>query len=54
MIGVAMIVGFSFQGTELIGIAAGESKDPGKKYSKGNSQSVLAYSVVLYLRYSDY
>ncbi|WP_445497447.1 amino acid permease [Photorhabdus sp. SF281] len=30
MIGVAMIVGFSFQGTELIGIAAGESKDPEK------------------------
>ncbi|HHR6043542.1 TPA: amino acid permease [Providencia alcalifaciens] len=30
MIGVAMIVGFSFQGTELIGIAAGESKDPAK------------------------
>ncbi|MCK8343031.1 lysine transporter, partial [Erwinia amylovora] len=28
MIGVALIVGFSFQGTELIGIAAGESKDP--------------------------
>ncbi|MGM3174230.1 amino acid permease [Dickeya lacustris] len=28
MIGVAMIVGFSFQGTELIGVAAGESKDP--------------------------
>lgn len=28
MIGVAMIVGFSFQGTELIGIAAGESQDP--------------------------
>ncbi|EHC90240.1 Lysine-specific permease [Salmonella enterica subsp. enterica serovar Uganda str. R8-3404] len=26
MIGVAMIVGFSFQGTELIGIAAGESE----------------------------
>ncbi|MEO8402719.1 MAG: amino acid permease [Gammaproteobacteria bacterium] len=25
-----MIAGFSFQGTELIGIAAGESKDPGK------------------------
>ncbi len=30
MIGVAMIVGFSFQGTELIGITAGESKDPVK------------------------
>ncbi|MCK8339592.1 lysine transporter, partial [Erwinia amylovora] len=30
MIGVAMIVGFSFQGTELICIAAGESTDPAK------------------------
>lgn len=30
MIGIAMYVGFSFQGTELIGIAAGESEDPGK------------------------
>lgn len=30
MIGVAMIVGFSFQGTELIGIAAGESAEPQK------------------------
>ncbi|MBS1207701.1 MAG: amino acid permease [Proteobacteria bacterium] len=30
MIGVAMIAGFSFQGTELIGIAAGESENPGK------------------------
>src|SRR5699024_1604495 len=30
MIGVAMYVGFSFQGTELIGIAAGESENPGK------------------------
>lgn len=28
MIGVAMIVGFSFQGTELIGVAAGESENP--------------------------
>src|SRR5690606_17853289 len=30
MIGVAMYVGFSFQGTELIGIAAGESENPSK------------------------
>lgn len=30
MIGVAMIVGFSFQGTELIGIAVGESENPSK------------------------
>ncbi|CUA86044.1 lysine:proton symporter, AAT family (TC 2.A.3.1.2) [Gulbenkiania indica] len=29
-IGVAMIVGFSFQGTELIGVAAGESSNPGE------------------------
>lgn len=34
MIGVAMIVGFSFQGTELIGVAAGESEDPGKNIPK--------------------
>ncbi|MHA6846995.1 amino acid permease [Ralstonia syzygii] len=30
MIGVAMIAGFSFQGTELIGVAAGESEDPAR------------------------
>lgn len=30
MIGVAMIAGFSFQGTELIGVAAGESENPRK------------------------
>lgn len=30
LIGVAMVVGFSFQGTELVGIAAGESEDPQK------------------------
>lgn len=30
LIGVAMVVGFSFQGTELIGVAAGESKDPAR------------------------
>ncbi|MFS1539853.1 MAG: amino acid permease [Candidatus Phlomobacter fragariae] len=38
IIGVAMIVGFSFQGTELIGIAAGESKDPGKNIPKAMRQ----------------
>ncbi|PAV07405.1 lysine transporter [Arsenophonus sp. ENCA] len=38
MIGVAMIVGFSFQGTELIGIAAAESKDPGKNIPKAVRQ----------------
>lgn len=30
LVGVAMIAGFSFQGTEMVGVAAGESKDPKK------------------------
>ena len=38
MIGVAMVVGFSFQGTELIGIAAGESKDPAKNIPRAVRQ----------------
>ncbi|XDZ50879.1 amino acid permease [Neisseriaceae bacterium CLB008] len=38
MIGVAMVVGFSFQGTELIGIAAGESEDPGKNIPRAVRQ----------------
>src|SRR5690606_35147308 len=38
MIGVAMVVGFSFQGTELIGIAAGESKDPARNIPRAVRQ----------------
>ena len=38
LIGVAMIVGFSFQGTELIGIAAGESQDPAKNIPRAVRQ----------------
>ncbi|QBH95887.1 amino acid permease [Limnobaculum zhutongyuii] len=38
MIGVAMIVGFSFQGTELIGIAAGESADPARNIPRAVRQ----------------
>lgn len=38
LIGVAMIVGFSFQGTELIGIAAGESEDPAKNIPRAVRQ----------------
>jgi lysine-specific permease len=34
VIGVFMIAGFSFQGTELVGIASGEVKDPGKAIPK--------------------
>ncbi|TEA74232.1 amino acid permease [Allopusillimonas ginsengisoli] len=38
MIGVAMIVGFSFQGTELIGIAAGESENPARNIPRAIRQ----------------
>ncbi|MDE9444595.1 amino acid permease [Xenorhabdus bovienii] len=38
MIGVAMIVGFSFQGTELVGITAGESKNPAKNIPRAIRQ----------------
>lgn len=38
LIGVAMIAGFSFQGTELIGIAAGESDDPGRNIPRAVRQ----------------
>ena len=38
LIGVAMIVGFSFQGTELIGIAAGESQNPAKNVPRAVRQ----------------
>lgn len=38
MIGVAMIVGFSFQGTELIGVAAGESEDPARNIPRAIRQ----------------
>lgn len=38
LIGVAMIAGFSFQGTELIGIAAGESENPGASIPRAVKQ----------------
>lgn len=38
LIGVAMIAGFSFQGTELIGIAAGESDDPARNIPRAVRQ----------------
>lgn len=38
MIGVTMVVGFSFQGTELIGIAAGESRDPARSIPRATRQ----------------
>ena len=38
MLGVFLIAGFSFQGTELIGITAGESADPHKSIPKAIKQ----------------
>lgn len=38
ILGIFMIAGFSFQGTELIGIVAGESKDPRKHVPKAIRQ----------------
>ncbi|TCP02334.1 lysine:proton symporter (AAT family) [Uruburuella suis] len=38
MLGVFLIAGFSFQGTELIGITAGESEDPEKSIPKAIKQ----------------
>ncbi|WP_139492085.1 amino acid permease [Brevibacillus dissolubilis] len=38
MLGIFMVAGFSFQGTELIGVVAGESKDPRKNVPKAIKQ----------------
>lgn len=38
MLGVFMIAGFSFQGTELVGIAAGESEDPARNIPRAIRQ----------------
>ncbi|TJY41782.1 amino acid permease [Cohnella pontilimi] len=38
MLGVFMTAGFSFQGTELIGVAAGESEDPARNVPKAVKQ----------------
>ncbi len=62
LIGVAMIVGFSFQGTELIGIAAGESENPARNIPRAVRQVfwrillfyVLAIAVIsLLIPYTD-
>ena len=62
MIGVAMIAGFSFQGTELIGVAAGESADPARNIPRAMRQVfwrillfyVLAIAIIgLLIPYTD-
>jgi len=37
-LGIFLAAGFSFQGTELLGVAAGETKDPGKSIPKAIKQ----------------
>lgn len=38
MIGIFMVAGFSFQGTELLGVAAGESEDPARNIPRAVRQ----------------
>ncbi|UVK77413.1 MAG: lysine:H(+) symporter [Sodalis sp. Fle] len=55
MVGVVMIVGFSFQGTEVIGIAAGESADPSKNIPRAVRQvfwRILLFYVITILMIS--
>ena len=55
--GVFLIAGFSFQGTELIGVAAGEAKNPGKAIPKAIKNTfwrivifyILAIGVISFL-----
>ena len=44
IIGVFMAAGFSFQGTELLGVAAGETEDPERNIPKAIRSSILANS----------
>lgn len=34
ILGVFLVAGFSFRGTELVGITAGESEEPEKQFQK--------------------
>ncbi|KAB7700173.1 amino acid permease [Plesiomonas shigelloides] len=53
IIGVAMIAGFSFQGTELVGVAAGESDNPGRNIPRAIKQIfwriLLFYVLAIFL-----
>ncbi|WP_028450546.1 amino acid permease [Chitinibacter tainanensis] len=53
MIGVMMVAGFSFQGTELIGVAAGEAENPHKAIPRAIRQVfwriLLFYVIAIFL-----
>ena len=48
MLGIFMVAGFSFQGTEMIGIAAGESEDPEKNVPRA-VHSIFWRILIFYL-----
>ena len=50
VIAVFMIAGFSFQGTEMIGVAAGESENPPPRRAPRTDQRVLAHHALLHRR----
>ncbi|MFC9601316.1 amino acid permease [Peribacillus butanolivorans] len=50
IVGVFMIVGFSFQGTELVGISAGESENPRKNVPKAIRQ--VFWRILLFFIFS--
>ena len=49
-VGVLLISGFSFQGTELLGITAGESEDPGKSIPK--AMNSIFWRILLFYIFS--
>ena len=52
-VGVAMVVAYSFQGTELVGVAAGESK-PAPQRAARHQPRVLAHPAVLRAGHPDH
>ena len=51
IISVFMIAGFSFQGTELVGVAAGEAKNPRQGSPQGHPLRLLAHHDLLHRRH---
>lgn len=49
-VGVLLIAGFSFQGTEMLGITAGESEDPGKTIPK--AMNSIFWRILLFYIFS--
>ena len=54
ILGVFLVAGFSFQGTELIGITAGESENPERAVPKAIKQSFLENIIILHFSHLCY